>query len=69
MELTRDDIRVRLSAAVRDLGSQKALAEKAGVSQTYLCDVLRGRREPGERLLAAIDLRRVDRFVNLRGGL
>lgn len=69
MELTYDDIRARLSAAVRDLGSQKALAEKAGVSQTYLCDVLRGRREPGERLLAAIDLRRVDRFVSLRGGL
>lgn len=69
MELTYDDIRARLSTAVRDLGSQKALAEKAGVSQTYLCDVLRGRREPGERLLAAIDLRRVDRFVSLRGGL
>ncbi|WP_289016116.1 transcriptional regulator [uncultured Methylobacterium sp.] len=69
MELTADDVRARLSAAVRELGSQRALARRAGVSEPYLCDVLRGRRSAGNRLLAAIDLIRVERFVSIRGGL
>lgn len=69
MDLTPDDARARLSAVVRELGSQRALARRAGVSEPYLCDVLRGRRSAGDRLLAAIDLIRVERFVSTRGGL
>ncbi|ACS39732.1 MULTISPECIES: helix-turn-helix domain-containing protein [Methylorubrum] len=66
-DLTFDDVRARLSAAIREAGSQKAFAHKAGVSAGFLSDVVHGRRDPGERVLAAIDLRRVERFVSLRG--
>ncbi|MFJ7437333.1 helix-turn-helix domain-containing protein [Methylorubrum thiocyanatum] len=66
-DLTHDDVRARLSTAIREAGSQKAFAARAGVSAAFLSDVIRGNRAPGERVLAAIDLRRVERFVSLRG--
>ena len=66
-DLTREDVRVRLSLAIRDAGSQRAFAERAGVNQSYLSDILHGRRDVGERVLAALDLRRVERFVSVRG--
>lgn len=68
-DLTRDDVRVRLSQAIRDAGSQRAFAERAGVRQSHLSDILHGRRDMGERVLAALDLRKVERFVSIRGGL
>ncbi|CAX25993.1 protein of unknown function [Methylorubrum extorquens DM4] len=65
-DLTYDDVRARLSTAIREAGSQKAFAEQAGVSRPYLNDVIAGRRPAGDRVLAALDLRRVERFVSLR---
>lgn len=47
-------VRGRCEAA----GSQKDFAGLAGVSQAYISDVLNGKREPGQKLLAAIGLRR-----------
>ncbi len=38
--------------------SQLKLARELGVSPTYLNDVLKGRREPGEKILAGLGLRR-----------
>jgi transcriptional regulator with XRE-family HTH domain len=34
--------------------SQTAVAARFGVSQGYIADVLRGRREPGKKLLDAL---------------
>lgn len=65
-DLTVDDVRARLSTAIREAGGQKAFAAVAGVSPAYVNDVIRGRRAVGERVLAALDLRRVERFVSLR---
>ena len=39
--------------------SQKSVATKLGFSQQYLCDVLRGRKEPGAKILDALGLERV----------
>lgn len=66
-DLTRDDVRVRLSVAVRDAGSQRAFAQRAGITQGNLSDILHGRRDIGDRVLAALDLQRVERFVPIRG--
>jgi len=66
-DLTRDDVRHRLSQAIRDAGSQRAFAVRAGISQANLNDILHGRRAMGERVLAALDLRRIERFVPIRG--
>lgn len=42
-----------------DYGSQKRFAEQNDLSQAYVSDVLLGRREPGEKFLAAIGAERV----------
>lgn len=52
----------RLSAACAKAGSQKAFAEKHGISTAYLCDVLNARREPGPSVLDAIGLVKVTRY-------
>lgn len=44
---------------VKALGSQRALAKELGISQSYLNDVLKGRKEPGEGILAPMGLERV----------
>lgn len=41
------------------LGSQKAFADLHGLSTAYINDVLRGRRELGPAILAALDVERV----------
>ncbi|WP_342163182.1 helix-turn-helix domain-containing protein [Methylobacterium sp. SD21] len=65
-DLTIDDVRAALSQAVRDHGSQKAFAALAGINRSQLCEVMSGRREPSARILAALALARVERFVSLR---
>lgn len=40
-------------------GSQKALAKRLGVSEQYLTDVLKRRREPGEKILKPLGFKRV----------
>lgn len=57
--LTERDVLDRLRAAVAVAGSQKAYAERIGVSQTYLSDVLTGNRAPGEKILTALGLEAV----------
>lgn len=63
-EIYLDSVEVcrRLSAACKMAGSQKAFAEKHGISPAYLCDVLNARREPGPSILDALGLVRVVRY-------
>jgi hypothetical protein len=55
----REVIRLLKKKAIA-LGSQKALADECGVSQAFLCDVLKTRRLPSEELAGAIGLRRIN---------
>jgi hypothetical protein len=41
------------------LHGQVAFAIKAGVTQQYISDLLRGKREPGPKILDALGLRKV----------
>ncbi len=52
----------RLSAACKAAGSQRAWAEKHGVSPAYVCDVINARRDPGQSILNALGLVRVVRY-------
>jgi transcriptional regulator with XRE-family HTH domain len=52
--LIRDDVETE--------GSQKALAARLEVSETYLSDVLRGRRAAGSKILARYHLRAVTSY-------
>lgn len=57
--MNEQDIREHLRIAVLTAGSQKAFAARHGISPAYINDVLQGRREPGEKILAAIGFERV----------
>jgi len=42
--------------AAKNAGSQKALAQEWGISEQYLSDILKGRREPGNKVLKQLGL-------------
>jgi predicted transcriptional regulator len=53
------DVLAIIRRAADEAGTQVALAERLGVSQAYLSDVLNGRRDPGESILGPLGLERV----------
>ena len=52
-------LRVHLDNLADNAGSQRALAKELGISEAFLTDVLRYRRNPGEKLLKALGLRKI----------
>ena len=61
--LTAAQVRAALRQEARAAGSQKALAKRIGVSPTFLCDILNGRREPSGKPVAFLGLTREVRYV------
>lgn len=57
--MTAAEVRDLLREACIDAGSQRAWATEHGVSPVYVSDVLSGRREPGEKILDALGLRKI----------
>ena len=61
--MTRRDVIRVLERMTRDAESQQALAAQLKVSPQYLSDVLAGRREPGQKILHALGLKREVQYV------
>jgi len=61
-QLTQEEFLGLIRDDVEAEGSQKALAAKLDVSETYLSDVLRGRRSAGNKILARYNLRPVTSY-------
>ena len=59
------DLRHEISELVDSLGTKKAAAEKLGISQAYLGDILMGRRGVGEQLAGRLGWKRVPVFVQI----
>lgn len=57
--LTEQEVKERLIAAVAAAAGQRSFATKHGFSFAYINDVVRGRRDLSERILAAIGVERV----------
>lgn len=57
--LTRDDLIARVHTAIQEAGSQKNLAQQWGISPGYITDLLHGLREPGPKILRAMDIERI----------
>lgn len=57
--MNEQDILDRLRAAIEQVGSQRAFADQHGISLQYVNDVLRKRREPGQKILDALGIERV----------
>lgn len=55
--LSAADVRRCLTAAVELSGGQDAWATRHGLTQSYVAKLLAGKRQPGERALAALGLR------------
>jgi len=60
-----ENVTTKLLALVGTAGSQKAAADKLGITPGYLSDLLRGNRKPGEKLLVKLGLRRTITYENV----
>lgn len=58
-----EHVRWQLELKCTALGSQKRFSQKHHVSLPYVNDVLNGRREPGEKILKALKMKRVTGYV------
>jgi DNA-binding transcriptional regulator YdaS (Cro superfamily) len=61
-QLTQEEFLSLIRDDVETEGSQKALAARLEVSETYLSDVLRGRRAAGNKILNRYKLRAVTSY-------
>lgn len=50
------DVQARLQKSVNAAGGQKSWATKHSISPQYVCDVLQGRRLPGNKITKALGL-------------
>lgn len=57
--ITGEQVRKLLERECRAAGGQQAWADLHNISAQYVGDVIRGRRDPGEAMSAALGLRRV----------
>lgn len=62
MILTEHDVINRLRDAIRVAGSQRAFGRQHGISTQYINDVLRCRREPGQKILDTLGIERVVQY-------
>lgn len=61
--MTLITFRKLLKKMALEAGSQRRLAANLGVSPMFICDVLKGRRDPGKKLLDAMGY---ERHVSVR---
>lgn len=59
--LTKEDVLARLRIAL-GAGEQKEFAERVGISQQHLCDLLRGRRSPAGKVLEYLKIEAVEQL-------
>jgi hypothetical protein len=48
-----------LNKCIKDAGTQVAAAKRLGISPAYLNDLINGRRSPGEKVLAGLNLKKI----------
>ena len=56
---SKKDVVAELEDLVFRLSTQKVLAQKIGISEAYLSDVIHGRREPGNKILSFLGYEKV----------
>lgn len=66
-KLTIDDVMVRVIRLRNEIGSQKALAERIGISEQYLSDMIRGHRALDTKLLREVGVERVVTYEGEKG--
>lgn len=64
--ISEKDIVEELRLLADSMSSHKALADKIGVSETYLSDVLHGKRSPGLPIQRFLKVKRVSVYVEAK---
>jgi len=64
--VNEDQVRDLLKRACEEAGSQKAFADKHGLSGAYISDVLQGRRDLGKSILDALGIVAVTTYRRIR---
>jgi transcriptional regulator with XRE-family HTH domain len=54
--MNKSEVLKLIRQAVHDAGSQTAFARQCGVTTQYINDLLRGRRDPGAKILDALGI-------------
>lgn len=58
-QLTLSEVITLLATRCKEHGSQRAFAEMHDISAQYVTDVLKRKREPGEKILDALGLEKI----------
>lgn len=66
--ITLESVREELSLMANSMSTQKALASKFGVTQSFLCGVINGRKKPGSKILKFLKLRKIQVYVEIKDG-
>ena len=64
--MTVDDVVRKVALACEQAGGQTAWANRIGVSQVYVNDVLHRRRPPGPAILRALGLDKVESYQPIK---
>ena len=56
------DYIAELRAAIAEAGSASAFGRQHGISASYICDALKGRRHPGQKILQALKIEEVTTY-------
>lgn len=59
LSLSSEEFLDLIRREVKACGTQKAFADKVGVTQGYINDILKKKREPGPKILDALGFRKV----------
>lgn len=59
------DVRTMILKHSQEAGSQSSYAKSIGVSSSYLSDILKGKREPGHKILKALGLVRIVEYIDV----
>lgn len=57
--MTKERVIAMLEQMAGELGSQKDLAQQLGIAPSYLSDVMAGKREPGDKIIRQLGLKKV----------
>jgi DNA-binding transcriptional regulator YdaS (Cro superfamily) len=66
--MTAEEVRKKIEAAYKAMGSQRAWARKIGVSAPFLNRVIRGEKEPSGAILHELGLERIVDYQPVRRG-
>ncbi len=65
-DMNVDQVREKLAQACRKAGSAAAWARQADLSESYVSDVLSGKRSPSDRILTALSIIKVVTYREIR---